>query len=251
VIYHKAEAAPVVDNGRHCGIDVGLNNLFAVAFNSGEEPLLVNGRPLKSINQLYNKKRAQMQSELNFYVNKEGERKQRKHSKRLDRLTTKRNNKINDYVHKCTHKLVNTLKQSNVSKVIIGKNDGWKDEIRIGKKNNQNFVSLPHARIIEVLKYKLEFVGIEVILREESYTSKASLLNLDRIPTHRHKVPEGGFVFSGYREHRGLYKIKGQKTRINADINGAGNILRKEIPNAFANGIEGLVVSPRMLLVST
>lgn len=242
VIYNKQEEIRVTDNGLTCGIDVGLNNLFAVVFNDkSQKSILVSGRPLKSINQYYNKKRAKMQSKLGHYVDKNGEKKQKKGSKKLNKLTTKRNNKISDYVHKSTRILVRELKQSNVSRVVIGKNDGWKDEINIGKKNNQNFVSLPHARAIDVLKYKLQLAGIEVILREESYTSKCSLVDLEPVKKHENYV--------GKRIKRGLFKSK-NGVLINADINGAGNILRKEVPNAFANGIEGLVISPRVLKIS-
>lgn len=242
VVYEKREDNPILDNGLCCGIDVGLNNLFAVAFNEkGRQSLLVNGRPLKSINQYYNKKRAELQSRLGFYVDKKGEKKQYKHSKNLNKLTTKRNNKINDYVHKSTKILARELKRSNVSKVVIGKNDGWKDEINIGRKNNQNFVSLPHAKAINTLKYKLELLGIEVILREESYTSKCSLIDMESIK----KQDE----YLGKRIKRGLFRSK-DKTLINADTNGAGNILRKEFPNAFRHGIEGLVVDPRLLNLS-
>lgn len=241
VIYNKQELAKVTDNGLTCGIDIGLNNLFAVAFSDHiHRSLLVSGRPLKSINQYYNKKKAEMQSKLDYYIDKNGDKKQKQKSKNLNKLTTNRNNKINDFVHKSTRILVKELKQNNVCKVVIGKNNNWKDEINIGKKNNQNFVSLPHARAIDVLKYKLELLGIEVILREESYTSKCSLLDLEPVKKHD--------KYQGRRIKRGLFKSS-NKTLINADINGAGNILRKEIPNAFINGIEGLVVSPRMLKI--
>lgn len=241
VVYNKQELPNVVSNGLTCGIDIGLNNLFAVAFSDqSKQSIIISGRPLKSINQYYNKKRADIQNKLGNYIDKNGDKKQIKKSKRLYKLTTKRNNKINDYVHNSTKILVKKLKQNNVSRVVIGKNDYWKDEINIGKKNNQNFVSLPHARIIDVLKYKLELIGVEVILREESYTSKCSLIDMEPIKKH--------IKYIGNRIERGLFMSK-DKTLINADINGAGNILRKELPNAFADGIEGLVVSPRVLKV--
>lgn len=235
VVYDKKELPQIQDNGIYCGIDVGLNNLFAVTFNDKiKQNLLINGRPLKAINQYYNKKRAKLKSELEI-------KNKKKTSKKLNKLTNKRNNKINDYVHKSTKILVDKLKQNNVSKVIIGKNDGWKNEINIGKKNNQNFVSLPHAKAINVLKYKLELLGIEVILREESYTSKTSCIDLESIKKKDKYV--------GTRIKRGLFKSK-RGLLINADINGAGNILRKEFPTAFVNGIEGFVVNPKMLLIN-
>ena len=234
VIYNKIELPKVIDNGNYCGIDVGLNNLFAVTFNNpSNKNLIVNGRPLKAINQYYNKKQAEYKSELEKCNKK-------KTSNKLYKLTNKRNNKIKDYVHKCTSLLVKKLKQNNISKVIIGKNDGWKDEINIGKKSNQNFVSIPHAQAINILKYKLELIGIEVILREESYTSKCSAIDLESISKQ--------VEYKGKRIKRGLF-VSANGTKINADINGGANILRKEIPTAFANGIEGLVVNPIKLIV--
>ncbi len=175
----------------------------------------------------------------------------KKNSNRLSKLTVKRNNKIKDYVHKCTYGLVERLKQDNVCKVVIGKNDQWKTDINIGKRNNQNFVSIPHAQAIQILKYKLELSGIEVILREESYTSKCSALDLEKISKHE--------VYLGSRIKRGLFRSS-KGLEYNADINGAANIMRKEIPIAFdmacrvsgenrADGIEGLVVNPIKLKI--
>ena len=244
VVYEQKELTKLEDNnGSYCGIDIGLNNLFAVAFNDKHNRnILVNGRPLKGINQYYNKKKAKIQSELaikNKYTNKDKEIQERKSSKRLLKLTNKRNNKIDDYVHKSTCKLVKELKQTNVSKVVIGKNQEQKQDINLGTKNNQNFVSIPHARIIDTLKYKLELNGFEVIIREESYTSKCSAYDNETIGFNE--------SYLGKRIKRGLFKTK-DKLLINADINGACNILRKELPNSFNdNGIEGVLVHPKML----
>jgi IS605 OrfB family transposase len=236
IVYNKQEETKVIDNGIYCGIDLGLNNLFSVVFNDKSfSNILVNGRPLKSINQYYNKERSRINKDL------ENCNKNRKKSNRLTTLTNKRNNKISDYLHKSTKILANRLKQYNVSKVIIGKNDNWKTEINIGNKNNQNFVSLPHAKAIEILTYKLELRGIKVICREESYTSKCSSVDLEDIKKHDKYV--------GKRIKRGLFRTK-DGIVINADINAGANILRKEIPTAYINGIEGLVVNPRMLAIT-
>ncbi|MBW4631317.1 MAG: IS200/IS605 family accessory protein TnpB-related protein [Iphinoe sp. HA4291-MV1] len=134
-----------------------------------------------------------------------------------------------------------------MSNYVIGKNDTWKQESNIGKKNNQNFVQIPHDRLIHQLKYKAELVGIKVILTEESYTSKASFLDLDTIPTYRRGIKH---TFSGKRIQRGMYKSQSGML-INADVNGSYNIIRKAIPNAFANGIEGVVVHPVRLNLQT
>jgi len=127
--------------------------------------------------------------------------------------------------------------------LVIGKNPLWKQEINNGKKNNQSFTSIPHTRFVEMLTYKAVIKGIEVLIEEESYTSKASFLNLDFIPVYGTDEATNA-KFSGYRESRGMYKIKGKKVRINSDVNGSYNILRKVIPAAFAQGIEGVVVRP-------
>lgn len=225
----------LINNKRYVGVDIGLNNLATVVSNNDLKPFIINGRPLKSINQYYNKKLSKLKSELPFYINNNGEKGQRKTSNRIESLTHKRNCKVNDYMHKESRKLVDILKQHNISKVVIGKNNQWKTEINIGKKNNQKFVSIPHSRFINMVIYKLRLEGIDAVCREESYTSKCSFLDKEEIKKHE--------TYLGKRIKRGLFKTS--KGFIwNADCNGASNILKKEIPNAFANGIEGVVVRP-------
>jgi transposase len=118
----------------------------------------------------------------------------------------------------------------------------------MGKRSNQAFVNIPHSRFISMLSYKCEIEGINIKLQEESYTSKASFLNLDKMPVYKAKsnAKQG---FSGYRYRRGLYKIRGKKVFINADVNGSYNILRKAIPRAFSDGIEGFGVNPTVITV--
>ena len=194
----------------------------------------MHSAPLKSINQFYNKQKAKLQSKL---------RGNQKTSNLLKRITANRNNKIDTYLHLCSRWIIDYLDKQGISKLVIGKNPLWKQEIKTGKKNNQSFVSIPHAKFIEMLIYKGALKGIEVITSEESYTSKASFLNLDYIPTYK-KDDSKKVKFSGYRKSRGIYKIRGKETRINADVNGSYNILRKVIPTAFSEGIEGVVVRP-------
>ena len=239
VCYSIEDIKPLKDNNRYASIDIGLNNLASVTSNViGLQPFLVKGTPLKSINQYYNKKLSEYKSKLEK-INK------KKSSKKIKKLTNKRTNKIDDYLHKSATKIVKELIKNNISKLVIGKNDNWKQDINLSSKNNQNFVSIPHSRFIEMLLYKCEKSGIVTILTEESYTSKASFLNQDLIPKYGDKHEEE-YIFSGYRQSRGLYHSKEGKL-INADINGSLNILRKAIPNAFADGIEGVVVSPFIL----
>ncbi|TAF92697.1 MAG: transposase [Oscillatoriales cyanobacterium] len=208
-------------------IDLGLNNLVALTSNQpGFVPLLINGRPLKSINQFYNKRKAQLQSQLKG---------NRQTSSRIQRLTRCRHQKVDNYLHHASRQIMNLLKSQEIGTLVIGKNLQWKNEINLGKKTNQNFVSIPHSRLIEMLKYKAELLGIKVIEQEESYTSKSNFLNLDPIPVYGN-IGAQDVTFSGKRIKRGLYRTSCGRL-INADVNGSYNILRKAIPNALCNGI--------------
>jgi putative transposase len=236
VIYHQEEKPKQIDNKRIASIDLGLNNLASVTFNqAGLIPFLINGRPLKSINHFFNKKKAELQAIL-----------KNKTSKRLQNLCTKRNLKVDDYLHKASRYLINKLIELNIGTLVIGKNEGWKQELNIGSQNNQNFTQIPHTRFMEQLTYKAELEGISVIITEESYTSKSSFLDQDVLP--KYKKGEN-HSFSGNRIKRGLYK-SAEGVLINADVNGSLNILRKAIPNAFADGIQGIVVSPVKVTLS-
>ncbi len=140
-------------------------------------------------------------------------------------------------LHQASRWIIDVLDSKGIGKLIIGQNPLWKQKVNTGNKNNQSFVSIPHARFVEMLIYKGQIKGIEVVCREESYTSKASFLNLDPIPVYGGNEAQA-VKFSGYRQSRGIYQIKGEKTRINADVNGSYNIMRKVIPTAFSQGIE-------------
>src|SRR4028118_804485 len=234
VIYNEPEST-LNENPKNfvASMDLGLNNLVALTSNQpGFTPLLINGRPLKSINQFYNKRKGQLQSQL-----KRG----RKTSSRIQRLTRCRNQKVDNYLHHTSRLIVDLLVAKQIETLVIGKNVQWKNESNLGKQTNQNFVNIPHARLMEMLEYKAQLVGIKVIVQEESYTSQSSFLNLDPIPVYGKTGND--VIFSGKRIKRGLYKTSvGQL--INSDVNGAYNILRKAIPNAFSNGIGSCVVGP-------
>ncbi|WP_293201347.1 transposase [Microcoleus sp. PH2017_35_SFW_U_B] len=166
VIYDEPEST-ASSNNFVASIDLGLDNLVALTSNQpGFIPLLINGRPLKSINQFYNKRSSQLQSQL------KGERKT---SPRLQRLTRCRNQKVDNYLHHTSRLIVELLTANQIGTLVIGKNAQWKTEINLGKRTNQNFVSIPHARLIEMLEYKARLVGIKVIVQEESYTSKSNV----------------------------------------------------------------------------
>jgi len=201
------------------GVDLGLNNLVALTSNQpGFIPLLINGRTLKSINQFYNKRSSRLQSQLKG---------RRKTSPRIQRLTRCRNQKVENYLHHASRRIVDILVAQRIGTLVIGKNAHWKTDINLGKQTNQNFVSIPHARLIEMLEYKAFLVGIKVIIQEESFTSKANFLGLDPIPVYGKTEKEP--VFTGKRIKRGLYKTSTGQL-INSDVNGSFNILRKAFP---------------------
>lgn len=218
VLYEK-QSKDIVTNNRYAAIDLGLNNLATISSNV-TKPFIVNGKPLKSINQYYNKTKSNLQSKL---------KNNEKSNKRISSLNLKRNNKINDYLHKSSTFIVNYLVSNNISMLIVGHNKEWKQNIKIGKKNNQNFVSIPHSRFKELLKYKCELEGIKYIEIEESYTSKCSFLDNEEICKHT--------SYKGKRVKRGIFKSN-DGTLINADVNGSLNILKKVVGNFNYDPIE-------------
>ena len=229
IIYKHEEKPLKPNNNKYCSIDLGLNNLMTLTSNE-TTPVIVNGRPLKSINQYYNKLKAKYQSELpkNIF-----------NSKKINKLTEKRNNKINDYLHKSSKYLIDFCLKNDLNTIIIGYNEGWKHELNIGKKNNQNFVGIPFQRLVTMVEYKCKMSGINLVLKEESYTSKCSSIDLEDVKKHE--------VYQGSRIKRGLFKSKEGKI-INADVNGSLNILRKAVPNInFINGIEAVAVLPKRI----
>ena len=249
VVYEKAVKQAPVNPAYYAGIDIGMNNLVALTSNKPAfQAVVVNGRPVKSVNQFYNKRKAALQKQLG----KTGT------TKRIERMTNKRNRRIEHYMHTASKRIIDVLVLEGIGVLVIGKNDGWKNEIEMGKRTNQNFVQIPHARFIAMLTYKAELVGIRVQITEESYTSKASLLDLDPLPVR--KNGDEKHTFSGKRLTRGLYRASNGRY-INADINGAGNIIRKVAPDAFqqAEGVEdgkgmlaSLVVHPvRVVILRT
>ena len=211
--YKEGDFCPLYDKNRVLGIDIGLDNLAAMITNQPDiHPVLINGKTLKSINALYNKQCADLRA--------------KKKGSHLLSKSRKRYHAITDYMHKASRFIVNFCETNNLGKIVIGKNDGWKQGINIGKRNNQNFVSIPHAGFIGMIRYKAEQVGIKVIVREESYTSKASFLDKDTMPA-KHDL-KYSHSFSGKRIKRSLYRSKNGQI-IHADIQAAGNIVRKEL----------------------
>ena len=198
------------------GVDLGLNNLITVASNvKGITPIIFDGRPVKSINQFYNKYVSKLQSKLT-----KGE-KRKYTSNKIYSITRNRYNKIYDYFHKISTYLINQAVSNDITAIFIGLNKEWKQEVKLGKKNNQNFIQIPFNILIDLITYKGKEKGIDVITTEESYTSKCSFFDNEEICSHDQ--------YQGKRIKRGLFRTSNGKT-INADVNGALNIIKKVIP---------------------
>lgn len=190
-------------------IDPGLNNLMTITSNCFN-PMLVNGRPLKAINQLANKEIAKLNNKLSaqgLYM-----------SPLLQSVYSKRARRITDMLHKITTQLVNHLDSHDIDTVIFGHNIGQKQDINLGKVTNQNFVQIPFTQLIAQLQYKCQLKGIRFIVTEEAHTSKCSFLDKESVKHHE--------KYKGKRVKRGLFKTS-SGILINADVNGSLNIGRK------------------------
>jgi len=220
---------------RVLGNDLGLENLIAMTSNIGAPPIVFKGGPIKSINQYYNKKKAELQSQYAKQGIKTGHK--------LQKLTLKRNRKIDCYFHLVSRLLIWYCLMLDIDTIVLGRNKDWKQGIRLKKRNNQNFVFVPYYRLLHMIRYKAEEAGIKVIEVEEDYTSKCSFLDRESIGYHEE--------YKGKRIKRGLFRTA-QGVLINADVNGAFNHIRNAVPNALdefmekfmADGIEGVRIHP-------
>ncbi|VUT25362.1 MAG: putative transposase [Candidatus Methanolliviera sp. GoM_oil] len=233
IVYEKEADPEDLDENKICGIDLGVRNLVAMGNNIGEKPIVVKGGICKSINQFYDKEMGRVQR---IY---ESQKIPKKTGRKSKKLFDKRSRKIKDHLHKVSRFIVDYCVKNDIGTLVIGNNKGWKQNADIGKKNNQNFVQIPFYMLINPIKYKAEEKGINVILQEESYTSKCSFLDGESVEHHEKYV--------GRRFKRGLFRsAKGMI--INADVQGALNIIRKAIPKAFAkveaDEIEGVGLHP-------
>ena len=202
-----------LDKKKVCTIDIGLNNLCAITYDENR-PILINGRIVKSINQWYNKRPCKKRLKKRYF-------------------------RIENYFHHVSKFVVDLCLKNKIGKIAIGKNNGWKQKIHLGKKTNQNFCMIPVYLLLEKIKYKAAIQGIEVIFTEESYTSQSSFFDNDPLPIYSDKhISE----FSGKREHRGLYVSNG--FAVNADVNGSLNIGRKVIPEFLGIGDRSLAARP-------
>ncbi|MDB9376265.1 RNA-guided endonuclease InsQ/TnpB family protein, partial [Nodularia sphaerocarpa] len=226
VVYEIPETSDFfcsLNPGLNAAIDIGLDNLATIVFNDLKiQPIIVNGKPLKSVNQFYNKQVAFFRSVLPSVHRK---------SRRIANIVRNRNNFVDSYLHQSTKMIVDEFLRLGVTQVSIGKNQQWKTHLNLGKRTNQNFTQIPHAKFIEILTYKLQRVGITVQVAEESYTSKASAIDWDLIPIYEpnNKIRH---IFCGRRVTRAWY-VSQDGFKIHADVNAALNIGRKSNPEGF------------------
>ena len=216
-IYEVKEIQRELNENNVLGIDLGIDNLCTCVTNTGAS-FIIDGRKLKSINQYYNKINAKLQGIKD-------KQKIERTTLRQKRITRKRNNRINDYLSKAARTIVNYCLNNDIGKLVLGYNEDFQRNSNIGSINNQNFVNIPYRKLRDKLIYLCKLYGIEFKLQEESYTSKASFFDGDEIPIYDKENPQE-YIFSGKRIKRGLYQTSGGKL-INADCNGALNILRK------------------------
>jgi len=217
-------------NDNYLAIDLGVDNIATLTNNIGLQPIVINGKIVKSINQYYNKKISKLRS---FVGNKT--------SNRMKKVSHKRNNIVDTHFHHISRWIINYCKAYDIENIVIGKNKGWKQNSTMSKSSNQKFISIPYEKLIHQLKYKGEELGIRIIEIEESYTSKSSFIDGDEMVKDTD--------FSGKRISRGRYRSK-NGILINADVNGSYNILRKCNAQFSYESIEGLPLIPVRLSVA-
>lgn len=226
------------------GIDLGVDNIVSTSNNCGLSPFVVKGNEIKSRNQWYNKLLAKYTSQLRISTSQNS----KYTSKRIQQLNMYRNNYVNDKYNKIASYIINYCKDNDIGTIVIGKNDQWKSEVDMQKKDNQNFVYISHSVLVNKIKMMAINIGINVIEHEESYTSKASFLDNDDIPIYEKDKKDKNnkndtkttcykYKFSGKRIKRGLYKTK-DGILINADVNGASNIIKKALSNNIFDDIQ-------------
>jgi putative transposase len=235
IVYLKEIAdIPEMNPERIMGIDIGVRNLVTMGNSISQHGIAVRAGLLKSINQYFNKELARLKSINDLQGN------ERKDTKKIQKLFMKRNRKVNDIMHKLSRSMVEYAKSMNIDTIIIGHNNEWKQSVNMGRKNNQNFVQLPFNTLIQQIRYKAEEIGINVVIQDESHTSKCSFLDNESIDHHD--------TYMGKRIKRGVFQSAKGKL-IHADLNASYNIIKKAIPETFVNGIEGIGLYPRSLSI--
>ncbi len=239
IVYEKEVEVEEKDQSRMVGIDFGSTNIITIVNNIGLKPIVVkdDGMGIKSINQFYNKRKAELQS---IY-----DKQKVKYGNKMRKLETKRNKKLKNEIHNITRWIVDWCIKHEIGQIIVGHNDNWKQKIEIGRRNNQNFVQIPFDTIIQKLSYKIEEVGIILKEQEESHTSICSFLDNEPIKHHN--------KYLGKRIKRGLFRTA-KGLLINADVNAGYNIIAKSEPEAFlkreADGVGGCALHPMCCFIT-
>lgn len=213
ITYETKELNTDLNLNDYLSIDLGMNNLCSCV--SKDDCFILNGKPLKSINQYFNKELSKLRSERPLKGDKQDFN---YNSFKIKNLSLKRELKITDILHKASKYLVNYCVKHKIGTIVFGRNKGWKDSIQLGKQTNQNFVSIPFFKLLKMLEYKCKMIGINLVTQEESYTSKCDSLAFEEVKCHE--------KYKGSRIKRGLF-LSSLGKALNADINGALNILRK------------------------
>jgi len=232
IVYEKEEQDLGLDKDHILSVDLGLNNLITAVNNNGCRPFIIKGGMAKSINQFYNK-------QLAYYRSIENKKGNFTDSKRIKKLHLIRNNKLTTIFHMVSKILIEYCVKNDIGTIVIGYNFGWKQNINIGKRNNQKFIQIPFLKLVRQIEYKAKLVGIHMKTIDESYTSKYSFL--DNEPIQKHDI------YLGKRISRGLFKSS-KGIVLNTDVNGAYNIMKKGFPNAITvDGIEAFGLMPQIL----
>ncbi len=213
-VYEQPVVEVSVDKSKVLGIDPGLNNWLTCVSNVGTS-FIIDGRHVKSLNRWYNKQVSVLKEKKpqGFWSNQ------------LAFITEKRNRQMRDAVNKAARLVISHCLSQQIGTIVFGWNQQNKDGIELGK-NNQSFVQIPTARLKERISQLCKQYGIQFIETEESYTSQASFLDNDLLPTYGERPKEQEYKPSGKRVKRGLYRTA-NNWYINADCNGAANIIRK------------------------
>lgn len=223
IVYEVEVPEYNVESKNIIGIDLGVDNFVTITNNIGKQPIIINGKGIKSINQYYNKRKAKLQSELKIRHNKNI-------SNKINTLNLKRFNRIKNFIHHVSKYIIKYCLDYNIDTIILGYNKEWKQNINISKRNNQKFTNIPYNMLVEQLQYKCQDSSIRLIETEESYTSGTSFLDKEEPVKENYNKSR--------RIHRGLFRSNNGKL-INADVNASCQIIKKVFPEAFAEGIEG------------
>jgi len=232
LVYEKEEKDLGLDKNHMLSIDLGLNNLITAVNNNGCKPFIIKGGTIKSINQYYNK-------QLAYYRSIENKKGYFNDTKRIQKLHLTRNNKLTTLFHRISKNVIKYCALNNIGTIVIGYNLGWKQKINIGKRNNQKFVQIPFLKLVKQIEYKAQLKGIRVLTVNEHHTSKCSFLDNEPIGKHE--------TYAGKRISKGLFKTS-KGILLNADVNGAYNIMKKAFPNAISEDeIEAFGLMPQII----